>query len=139
MVKPRSPAVVVGLGVNGMGTLRALAAGGIPSFAITNGKGGPPERTRHGEKVVCPAMSSDPDALIACLLRLRDLFDRPAVVFPSGDLYLELLSNARETLGDAYLFPFPCKSAVDLILNKTQFYRAAPDLGIVVPRTLFPA
>ncbi|HEX6965831.1 MAG TPA: hypothetical protein VF166_08520 [Gemmatimonadaceae bacterium] len=135
----RSPAVVIGLGLNGLGTLRALAAAGIPSYAITTGTGDPAERCRHGEKIVCPAMSTDRDALITCLLQLRERLDRPAVLFPSGDLSLQFVSDAREQLGDAYLFPFPEKRLVDLILDKTRFYRFAVDVGIDIPATLFPA
>src|SRR5690348_1188918 len=131
----RSPAVVVGLGVNGLGTLRALAAAGISSYAITSGTGEPAERCRYGEKIVCRAMNTDPGALIDCLLQLRERLERPAVLFPSGDLSLELISNAREQLGDAYLLPFPEKRLVDLILNKTQFYRFAADAGIDIPAT----
>lgn len=134
----RSSAVVIGLGVNGLGTLRALAAAGISSYAISSGSGDPAERCRYGEKIVCPAMNTDPDALIDCLLRLRERLDRPAVLFPSGDLSLQFVSDAREQLGDAYLLPFPDKRLVDLILDKTCFYRFANDVGIDIPTTLFP-
>lgn len=139
MPTSHSPAVVIGLGVNGLGTLRALAAAGIPSYAITAGGGEPAERCRHGEKIVCPAMHLHPDALIACLLALRERLDRPAVLFPSGDLSLQHISDAREQLGDAYLLPFPDKRLVDLILDKTRFYRFAVDAGVDIPTTLFPS
>jgi len=123
----KSPAVVIGLGLNALGTVRALDAAGIPSYVITPGAGGPCERTRHGEKILCSTMNTDPEALIKCLVQLRERFDRPAVLFPSGDLYLELVSNARASLVDGYLLPFPEKRLVDLIIDKNR--------SIASPRT----
>ncbi len=134
----RSAGVVVGLGLNGLGTLRALAAGGARAFAVTDGSGSPPEHTRLGEKIVCASMHSEPEALIDCLLRLRERLDAPAVLFPSGDLFLQTLSSARDVLSDGYLFAFPAKQTVDLILDKTRFYRFANENDVRIPPTIFP-
>lgn len=84
-------------------------------------------------------MNTDPEALIQCLQNLRERFEQPAVLFPSGDLNLEIVSNARESLADGYLFPFPEKQLVDLILDKNLFYRFANDNGINIPPTFFPS
>jgi predicted ATP-grasp superfamily ATP-dependent carboligase len=134
----KSPAVVIGLGLNALGTLRALDAAGVSTYVITPGVGDPCEATRHGKKIPCPAMNTDPDALIQCLLKLRERFDRPAVLFPAGDLSLELVSNARELLAGGYLFPFPDKRLVDLIIDKNRFYRFANERDIAIPTTFFP-
>ncbi len=99
---PLVPAVVIGLGVNGLGTVRALARRGVPTIAITNGSGEPPEHTRFGEKIVLPEIS-DPAALVECLVAVGKRLSGKSIVFPSGDLSLGYVSEHR-----ADLEPYGC-------------------------------
>jgi D-aspartate ligase len=132
-------AVVIGLNLNGLGTMRALAAKGVETWVVCPGNGTAAERTRHGHKVFCRTMATDPDALVRCLQDLARTLPAPAVVFPSGDLYLQILSSRRAELGDRYLLPFPADDLVNFIGDKNRFYSTANSLGIPIPGTWFPA
>jgi predicted ATP-grasp superfamily ATP-dependent carboligase len=131
------PAVVIGLGVNGLGTVRALGRRGVPAIVITNGSGDPPEHTRFAEKVALPAIS-DPAALIECLVEQGRKFAGKSILFPSGDLSLGYVSEHRSELEPYYHLPMPSHDVVDLILSKSRFYRFAQDHGLPIARTFFP-
>jgi len=134
----RVPAVVLGLGINGLGTARALGRAGIPAIAITTGRHGPPERTRFARIEVCPGMSSEPGALVEHLVRLGRTFERPTTLFPSGDVTLHAVSAHRESLAPWYRFPFPSHELVELVLDKRRFYRWALEHGQPIAPTWFP-
>lgn len=131
------PAVVIGLGVNGLGTVRALGRRGVPAIAITNGSGEPAEHTRFARKIALPAIS-DPAALIECLVSLGKTLEAKSIVFPSGDLSLGYVSEHRAALEPFYHLPMPSHDVVDLILSKTRFYHFAQDHGLPIARTFFP-
>lgn len=140
MTKPRDnapPAVVIGLGVNGLGTVRSLSRRGIRCIAIMAGNGSPSEQTRYGEKIVLREMSN-PDALVECLLKIGERFEGRSIVFPSGDLSLATVSGNRDALSAHYHFPMPSHDVVELILDKSRFYAYAQEHGLPLARTYFP-
>ena len=132
------PAVVVGLGVNGLGTVRALEREGIPVVAVCSGDGSPAESTRYGNKVICPELQSDENILVETLIQIgRDLPSK-SVVFPSGDFSLGAISKNRDRLSDYYYFPFPSSDIIDLVCDKDRFYRFATEHQIPISPTYFP-
>jgi D-aspartate ligase len=136
----RPAAVVVGLNINGLGTVRALGRQGIPVIAITSASGEPSEFTRFAvRKVRRPDLKASDDAVVAALLELAPTLQGPAVVFPSGDLYLQGISEHRDELAAHYLFPFPDRETVRLVGDKVRFYRFCQEHGFPIPRTWFPS
>jgi predicted ATP-grasp superfamily ATP-dependent carboligase len=138
---PRSdsvtPAVVIGLGINGLGTVRSLGRAGIPVYGLTGGKGDPGEYSRYCEKVVCRDMSS-PDAMVESLVALGRRLPDKSVLFPSGDLSLEIVSEHRDELAPFFHFPFPSRDTVRLVLHKGRFVRFAVEHKLPMARTFFP-
>lgn len=132
------PAVVLGLGINGLGTVRSLARRGIPVIAITSGTREPSEHTRYAERVILPSMQ-DPASLVACLLRVAERFDGKSVVFPSGDETLAAISDNRDALSARYHLPCARRDVIRTILDKGHFYRFAQSHGIPIAPTYFPA
>lgn len=133
----RTPAVVIGLGINGLGTVRSLGRAGIPAYGLSGGNGDPGEYSRYCEMVRCPNMS-DPGAIVESLVSLGRRLPGKSVLFPSGDLSLEIVSEHREALAPFYHFPFPDRDTVRLVLHKGRFVRFAVEHRLPMARTFFP-
>lgn len=136
--RSKPPAVVVGLNINGLATVRALGRRGVPVTALAVGDGSPPESTRYCRKVVCPQMASSEEALVNCLLEVGRRMEQKAVLFVSGDLYLKTVSDHRAALADYYHFTCADQQTVNLLLHKVEFYRFAQEHGFPIARTYFP-
>ena len=93
-------------GINGLGTVRSLGRAGIPAYGLSGGNGDPGEYSRYCEMVRCPNMS-DAGAIVESLVSLGRGLPGKSVLFPSGDLSLEIVSEHREALAPFYHFPFP--------------------------------
>lgn len=132
------PAVVIGLNINGLGTVRALGRKGISVYAVARGEGSPSEYTRYCKKVVCNSMTSSAEDLLSCLVAIGQKLPGKSVLFPSGDLYLEIVSENRERLTPYYHFPFASKETVRLILDKYRFYKYSQGHRFPIANTFFP-
>ena len=130
-------AVVIGLGINALGTVRALARRGVRVVAISTATGAPSESTRYCEKIACPGLMHDAEAVLAPLEELSRRLDGPAVVFPSSDLHLPALGAHRAALERYYRFPMPDRDTLTTVLDKALFYRFALDNGLPVGRVDF--
>lgn len=95
-----TPAVVVGLNLNGLGTVRSLGRVGIPVVALAGGNRHPCEFTRYCKVVTVPNLASDEEALLESLERVGRSLPSRAVVFPAGDQYL--LAISRNLLPDIH-------------------------------------
>ena len=137
MSKGSAQAVVIGLGINALGTVRALARRGVRVVAISTGRGVPSEFTRYCEKIIHPPLMDDADAILEPLETLRSRLDGPAVVFPSSDLHLPTLAAHRSSLEPYYRFPLPDAGVLSTVLDKSRFYRFAIDNGLPVGRVEF--
>jgi predicted ATP-grasp superfamily ATP-dependent carboligase len=133
----RAPAVVLGLGQNGMATVRALGRLGIPVFGIDSDLMQPGARTRYCTKIRCEDFLSGGPGLLECLLDLGKTLPQKGVLFPSGDLNVALVSDHRDRLAPYFHFALPCPEVMDLSLNKKKFYQFAMQHGFAIPRTYF--
>ncbi len=130
-------AVVLGLGQNGLATVRALGRQGIPVIGIDRDLKQYTARTQYCKKVMCPDFKKG-DGLIRTLIDLGKQLPEKAVLFPSGDHSLHLVSERREELRDYYHFTFPSKQVVRLSLDKQRFYSFANKYGFPIAQTFFP-
>jgi len=131
-------AVVLGLGQNGLATARALGRASIPVIGIDSDLAQPSARTRYATKLHCKDFSAAGPGLLECLLDLGRTLGDKAVLFPSGDLNLSLISEHREVLAEYFHVALPPKDVVRLFLNKKAFYQFAMDRGFSIPQTFFP-
>jgi len=134
-----NPAVVLGLGQNGMATARALGRLGIPVFGVDGDLTQPGARTRYARKVHCPGFAAAGECLLSCLLRLGGSLDARGVLFPSGDLNLALVSEHREILDRYFHTALPPRDVVRMFLDKKRFYQFALERGFAIPQTFFPS
>jgi len=132
----KRPAIVLGLGQNGLATVRALARQGIPVIGVDGNLKQPTAHTRLCRKIACRDFRGE--GLLECLLDLGRTLPRKGVLFPSGDISVELVSERREALKDYFDFILPDKDVMRLILSKRAFYQFATETGFLIPRTYFP-
>jgi predicted ATP-grasp superfamily ATP-dependent carboligase len=130
------PAIVLGLGQNGLATVRSLARQGIPVIGVDANLMQATARTRLCRKVACTDFRGE--GLLQCLLDLGRTLPAKGVLFPSGDISLDLVSERREVLREYYEFILPDKAVMRLVLNKKTFYHFARQNGFLIPNTYFP-
>lgn len=132
---PAPAAVVLGLGQNGLATVRALARHGVPVVGIDSDLAQPTARTRYCVKLRCTDFREGGEGLVRTLLDLGAALPHGGVLFPSGDLNLRVVSEHRDVLSRHYRFELPERAVVDLILSKRAFYDFAAGAGFNVPQT----
>jgi len=126
-------AVVVGLNPAGLGVVRALGRRGTPVLGVSSNFADPASHTRFCGKVSCPDIDGPP--LLDTLLSISQRFDRPPVLFLSGDLCVRLVSHHREELQSRYRFLLPAKDKVELLLDKGLFTAYALENHLPIPAT----
>ena len=132
-----APGVVLGLGQNGLGTVRALGRRGVPVVGLDANLTQATARSRYCMPVACGDVRSE-EGLLATLLQLGKILPHKGVLFPSGDLNLLVVSEHRAQLAPYYHFALPDHEAVQLILDKVAFYEWAERCGFAIPRTYIP-
>jgi predicted ATP-grasp superfamily ATP-dependent carboligase len=132
----RPPAVVLGLGQNGLATVRALGRAGIPVIGIDEDCNQPTARTRYCQRMTCSGVRKGHSQLLQTLEDLGKTLAEPAVLFPSGDMSLTLASEHRARLARYYRFRLPDHETIQLVLDKVAFHRFGEAHGFPMPRTL---
>jgi predicted ATP-grasp superfamily ATP-dependent carboligase len=131
------PAIVLGLGQNGLGTVRALGRLGIPVLGIDSDLQQPSAQTRYCTKIQSKEFTAGGPGLLEDLIQLGKSLNQKGVLFPSGDLNIALISEEREALAPYFHLSLPSKEVLRLFLNKKAFYKLAIDRGFPLPRTYF--
>jgi hypothetical protein len=92
--------------------------------------------TRLCRKVACADFRGA--GLLQCLLDLGRTLPAKGVLFPSGDISLDLVSEQRDVLREYFEFILPDQEVMRLVLNKKTFYHFAKQHGFLIPTTYFP-
>ncbi len=77
------------------------------------------------------------DELIQVLEDLGPQLPRKAVLFPCLDRNVELISRFRDRLESWYHIMLPPPQVVEMMMDKTSFYRYAQEAGFQIPKTDF--
>jgi D-aspartate ligase len=127
-------AIVLGLGVTGLGTVRALRAGGVDVHGACLSAREPGRHSRQC-RVTNVRVESD-EALCEWLLGYaRALGDRP-VVFPTNDRLALLLSREHERLARVCRVWTNKLGDLEGLVDKRGLYALAESAGLAVPPTL---
>jgi predicted ATP-grasp superfamily ATP-dependent carboligase len=126
------PAVVIGLGLNGLGVVRSLARAGVPVIAIDDTPGNPAMRTRYGRKAWVRALEGD--ALVEDLVTLAQSLPEQPVLFLTGEAAVHTVSTQRAMLEPYYRMRLPAPEVVDSLMHKDTFQDLAETHGFRVPR-----
>jgi D-aspartate ligase len=131
-----SPAFVLGLGVNGLGIVRALGRRGIPVVGFFHGdqEVGRHSRYCRAERVLDPR--SDRSAYLDRMEALASESSGPPVLFPTNDATVALVVEERERLGSRFRFVLPKSEAVFALMDKSCVVEIARRAGIPTPVTV---
>ena len=127
------PCVVLGLHHNGLGVARALGRQGVEVLAVDSAVESADAQTRYARVVACPGFR-DP-RLVDTLCALGRELGRPAVLIPTTDRSVELVSEHRERLEPYFLHSLPARDVVQCLLNKAAIADFASREGFQIPRT----
>ena len=131
------PAVVVGIGLTGLGMVRSLRDPrnplSMPITAIDSDLRQPTAYTRLCAKVHCPDV--DGEGLVDSLIEQgRRRSERPVLLL-SQDLAVLTVAKHQHTLSSFYRFSVPTADVTDLLMDKSRFGEYATRHGFNVPRT----
>jgi predicted ATP-grasp superfamily ATP-dependent carboligase len=127
------PALVIGADVNGVGVIRSLAARGVRVWALDADRLAPGLHSRHVERgLVCPSLETAPHDFIGFL---RSQASEPAVVIPTTDRGVQVLSRHARELPPGLALRLPAPDVVESIVDKRQQYAIARARGLAMPAT----
>ena len=116
--KYKSPAIVLGMSVNGLGVVRSLGREGIKVFALDSDANKPHMRTRYATCLVCPEAQKNPEELKDFLLRLARENGGTAVLFPTSDIFNAFVHRYRNELMPELIFSLPISTLMNKLLDK---------------------
>ena len=131
------PAIVVGAGLNGLGVLRSLAAGGITTHVLGR-PDGIAMRSRHGHKH--GLADAGGDALMHALQHLLALPSieqgiRP-VLFLTEESSVRTVSQRRMQIFPHFRIALPDADTLHALMDKTAFQELAQAAGGLIPRAV---
>ena len=129
-------AVVIGLdSVNGLQAARVLSQRNVPVIGVAKNPRSYFCRTNVCEKI--DFVDTESEGLIEYLERLGPSLDQKAVLVPCNDLNVLPISRHRSRLDKWYCLTLPEHDVIEMLMNKTRFYRFAQREGFPIPRTFF--
>jgi len=130
---PKSPAVVVGAGLNGLGIVRSLSQNNIPCHLIEANISDPTVRTRLATLHLVESISDQ--RLTNELLRISQNLDGRPVLFLTQEAGVRIVSESRKKLEGHYLFNLPQQSVVEELTTKSGFQLSAAKYDAPIPKT----
>lgn len=133
-VQARVPAIVVRGEVNGLGVVRSLAKGGVPTIIIDTTLRHAAMWSRFGRRRLFTQLTGAP--FVEDLLALRaELGARPVLIL-TDEMSVHTVSEFRDELVPHFHLRLPDPALVRTLINKAAFHRFAEAHGFPVPRTL---
>ena len=132
------PAVVIGIGLTGLGMVRSLRDRRNPvSMSITAVDSDLQQATAYTRlcaKVHCPDV--DGDGLVDCLIEHGRRSPERPVLLLSQDLAVLTVARHHDALSSYYRFLVPTSEVTELLMDKSRFGEYADRHGFNVPRTV---
>lgn len=132
--KPFVPAVVIRGEVNGLGVVRSLAEGGVPTIVVDTTLRRAAMWSRHSKRYVVDQLYGRP-FIDALLILQKRLGVRPVLIL-TDELSVNTVSEYRAELSRHYHFRLPSHAMVTALSNKASFQRLAEQHALPVPRTV---
>jgi predicted ATP-grasp superfamily ATP-dependent carboligase len=127
-------AVVVGMGLNGLGVVRSLARARLPTIVLETEFGSASAATRYGRKLKIAAL--DGPTLVDELLRVRAMLPLSPVLILTQEASVATVSLLRHRLNDCYRFSMPEDEVMKALLDKLRFQTLAQDFGFPIPKAV---
>ncbi len=129
----RPVAVVAGGGLNGLGVVRALARGKVPTILVTDEPRDPVNRTRFATVRTVKALTGR--GFVDDMIRLERELGHRFVLFLTQDKTVETADEFRDDLLSHVRLSLPSRDCVEALMNKQVFQALAERIGLPVPRT----
>ena len=137
MRKFRDPVVVLGGGLTGLGIARTLGSHGINIYLVVDQKDEAIYSNCFKKTFIVPEFRYNRELLKDLLKGCSKSLSRRTVVYPTSDLDALNLSELKDELSDDYHFVVGDKKPVEILVNKSMFYRMLDSEGISHPVTYF--
>ena len=134
--RQRAPAVIIGLDcLPGIQTARILAQNGVSVIGIARDPNHPFSHTKTCHAIRFTTLSQD--ELMSMLELISSQLDQKGVLYPCTDASVLLVSRNREVLQQHYHVALPEPDTLEMLMDKTRFFRFAREHGLPVPATFF--
>jgi D-aspartate ligase len=127
-------AIVMNVFYTGLGIARSLGARGVPVIGLSSKRHIFGNATRYAKTMICPDSRSEPEALLAFLLRLGREIGRRGVLFPTRDDDLVFLDRFRDALDPYFSIVIPSREALQVCLNKWETFECAERSQVPAPK-----
>jgi len=127
-------AVVLSSDAIGLGAVRSLRAGGVPTTVVMLDPWEPVRASRFGEKILVPK-SADGEAAILDVLSRIDWEPRP-ILIPTSDLLAHVVAKHRATLEPRFRCCIPSDAVMQLTLDKSKDTRLLEGTEVALPITV---
>jgi predicted ATP-grasp superfamily ATP-dependent carboligase len=127
-------AVVLSSDLIGLGAVRSLHAGRVPTIVVTLNRHEPVRYSRYGEKRPVPR-SRDPEAALLAVLAGIPSPPRP-VLIPTSDYLAHFMARHRDELSGRFLCAIPSDEVMALALDKAKDTRRLAEAGFPLPRSV---
>jgi D-aspartate ligase len=128
-------AIVMNVYYTGLGIARSLGQRGIPVLGLSAERGVYGNLTRYAKILLSPDSRSQPEELLAYLLRMGPTFSERPVIFPTRDDDVLFLDRYRGQLEPYYHLVAPQGAALRACLDKFETYHAAERAGVPAPKS----
>jgi len=135
----KNKAVVLGANYYiGLSIIRTLGIHGIPVVAVDyEKKGSYGFHSKYlSEKLIGPNCKDDPEGLLNFLIDYANKQEKPPVLFPSADGYVEFIDKYLHILKEYYLINQTEQGLFTRVVNKETLNALAKQHGMLVPETL---
>ncbi|MCP4608617.1 MAG: hypothetical protein GY845_07875 [Planctomycetes bacterium] len=132
-------AIVLSMGLTGLGVTRSLGRQGIEVYGIDEESAAMAFSSKYCKKAfVFPSPVAHPEECLAKFVELGQNLDGKAVLLPTSDYYVSFVSRFRNELSNYFLFNIPEPSILEILVDKSKQYELAEKMGILIPKTFPP-
>ncbi|NQT71540.1 MAG: hypothetical protein HQ553_02075 [Chloroflexi bacterium] len=132
-------AIVLYMNVPGLGVTRSLGKEGVEVYGIDRYPDAVAFSSKFCKKsFVFADPITAPAKLLDQMIELGKGLDEKAVLLPTSDYYTDFVSTFRTELSEYFLFNIPSSSILKTLIDKSQQYTLASQLGITIPATFSP-
>jgi predicted ATP-grasp superfamily ATP-dependent carboligase len=117
----------------GLGAVRSLRLGGVPTLVVMMDPWEPVRASRYGRKILVPRTPNPDSAILEVLSRVEA--ERP-VLIPTSDHLTYFVSKYRAELDKKFRCCIPPDSAIQTVLDKAKDTRLFAGTDIPFPRTV---
>jgi D-aspartate ligase len=128
------PAVVVRGEVNGLGVVRSLAQGGVPTAVVDTTLRHAAMWSRFSRRHVIRQLTGRPFVEVLLALQ-KELAARPVLIL-TDEMSVHSVSECRNELSPNYRFRLPSPAMVATLCNKALFQHFAEQHELPVPRAI---